>query len=63
MVSGSAAVAAATGGGACGSAAAAAPPVVFAHAEHLRALAGLFFWLLENWPGGLSVSHAAHRMA
>ena len=33
------------------------------HAEHFRALAGFFFWVLVNEPGGLSVLHAVHRMA
>jgi len=54
---------AASRGGACGSATPLAQPVVFAQAKHLRAPAGLFFWLLVNWSGGLSVAHVAHRMA
>mgnify|MGYP002809091891 CR=1 FL=1 len=39
------------------------PPVAAAHAEHLRALAALFFWLLLKWSGALSAAHFAHRMA
>jgi len=39
------------------------PPVAAAHAEHLRVLAGFFFWLLLNWPGALLVLHSEHRMA
>ena len=34
-----------------------------AHAEHFRAAAGFFFCVLVNEPGGVSVAHAAHRMA
>ena len=36
---------------------------VAAHAEHFRVAPGFFFCVLVKDPGGLSVSHAAHRMA
>ena len=34
---------------------------IAAHAEHFRALAGFFFWLFVNEPGGMSVAHAEQR--
>ena len=33
------------------------------HAEHLRTLAALFFWLLLNWFGAKSARHPEHRIA
>jgi len=37
--------------------------VAATHAEHLRALASLFFWLLLNSSGAKSAEHSEHRMA
>jgi len=56
-------VASSRGGGTGRASPPSAPAAAATHAEHLRALAVLFFWLLVNWSGANSARQTEHRMA